>query len=96
MIPFLGMLTEVLTTAAVVWAIVRISQGEIGSAVARWIQSRHGGSPAGPDTAVELAQVRERVDTLQLQLEETQERLDFAERMLAGGRRDFAGAGPDR
>jgi hypothetical protein len=96
MTPFVGMLTEVLTTAAVVWAIVRISQEEIGSAVARWIQSRHGGIPEGPDTSAELARVRDRVDTLQLQLEEAQERLDFAERMLVSGRRDYAGAAPDR
>jgi hypothetical protein len=88
-IPVFAMLTGVLTTGAVVWALVRISQGQIGTAVARWIQSQYGHG-TDPDLAAELAEVHERVDALQRQLEETQERLDFTERLLASGRRAAA------
>jgi len=86
MIPIFGMVTGVLTTAAIAWALVRIMQGQIGTAVARWIQSHGGDASGGPELVAELSQLHERVDALQQQLEEAQERLDFAERLLASGR----------
>ena len=60
-------------------ALVGISYSPIGNAIADWV--RHGKSPlpaAEPDPAV-----YEELDHLRAELGEVQERLDFAERLLA-------------
>ncbi len=67
-------------------AAVGLLFGPIGSALAR----RIGGRPEPGDAHAEIeetrAQVRDEVDDLRNRLAEVEERLDFAERLLALGR----------
>jgi hypothetical protein len=90
LIPIFGMATGVITTGLFFWGIVQVSRSQIGTAVARWIQSHAKGDP---DLMGELLQLREQVDLMQQQLVETQERLDFTERLLTRGQRAPTGAG---
>ncbi len=48
----------------------------------RWLRLRHGGA----EVQAEIAALRNEVDALGRELAETQERLDFAERLLKGPR----------
>ena len=84
MIPIFGMLTGIVTTGCLVWGFVKISQGQVGDAVARWIGSQ-GGQFGNPELASDVAALREQVEHLEHQLVETNERLDFTERLLARG-----------
>jgi hypothetical protein len=86
------MLGGIITSGFLFWALVRISQGEIGGAVARWIASHHG--PAvSPRLEGEVASLRDRAEQLERQLADAHERIDFAERMLARGGVTAAGGG---
>jgi hypothetical protein len=76
LIPIFGMLTGTVMTGAVVWGIVQI------------VRIRTHGSQSTPELAGEVAALRDQVDSLQQQLLETQERIDFTERLLTRGRGD--------
>jgi hypothetical protein len=92
LIPIFGMVTGLAITLAGIFGFVRLAQGPVGQALARRIQ----GHPAGdPELATDVADLREQVDLLRRQLEETQERVDFAERLLSQQRpaARFPGAG---
>jgi hypothetical protein len=84
MIPLFGMVTGMVMTVAVIFGLVQLTKGPVGQALARRIQGRAADSDG--EVRVELAELRDQVDTLRGTLEETQERLDFAERMLSQGR----------
>jgi hypothetical protein len=56
---------------------VFISRGPIGHAIAKAIAGHAG------ETEVEVAELREQVTQLRLEMAEMEERLDFAERLLA-------------
>jgi hypothetical protein len=78
-----GMITGVLVISAIVWGVVEHARVKLR------------GERGNPALAGELAALREQVDLLQQQVAETQERLDFTERLLAQGRTDTAlGRGP--
>jgi hypothetical protein len=83
-IPIFGMITGIITTAAFFWGMVKVAQSPIGEALARRIQGRHGGYD--PELTAEVAALRDQVEALQGQVIETQERLDFTERLLTQGR----------
>ncbi|HMV32118.1 MAG TPA: hypothetical protein PKA50_08355 [Gemmatimonadales bacterium] len=68
-----GMLTGIITTGVIAWAIV---QG---------LRARYRGVTLSPQVEEELAALREQVDGLQQALAETQERVDFTERLLTRG-----------
>jgi hypothetical protein len=80
LIPIFGMLTGVAIIWAGVFGFVKIAQGPVGQAVARRIHGHDAGSDS--DVQAELSDLRSQVDALRRQLEETQERMDFAERLL--------------
>lgn len=61
-------------------ALIFISRSEIGKAIAHRIR---GGTDR--DTQLQLEDLRQEVATLRQELGDTQERLDFAERLLAKG-----------
>lgn len=61
--------------------LVKLAHGPLAQALAR----RIAGGADQPGSA-ELAELREQVEELRLRLADTQERLDFAERMLAASR----------
>ena len=80
LIPIFGMITGVLITGGLIYGAIRIMHSPVGIALARRIQGRHDGEDE--ETRAEVAALREQVDEVQRQLGETQERLDFAERIL--------------
>ena len=84
MIPLFGMVTGMVMTVAVIFGLVQLTKGPVGQALARRIQGR--AADGDGEVRMELAELRDQVDTLRGTLEETQERLDFAERMLSQGR----------
>ena len=84
LIPIFGMLTGMVMTVAIIFGVVQLTKGPVGQALARRIQGRAG--EADGELRTELADLRDQVDALRGTLEETQERLDFTERMLSQGR----------
>ena len=80
-IPLAGMLTGVLSVGALSWAIVRIFHGPVGQALAKRISGR----TAEPDGELvgEVLELRHQLEQLQQRMGETEERLDFSERLLA-------------
>jgi hypothetical protein len=84
LIPLFGMMTGLVITGLFFWGIVQLSRGPVGQAIGRRLQGRH--AQADPELAAEVAALRDQVDNLQHQLLETQERVDFTERLLARGR----------
>jgi hypothetical protein len=81
-IPLFGMMTGLIITGLFFWGIVQVSRGPVGQAIGRRLQGRH--AQGDPELIAEVAALRDQVDALQQQLVETQERVDFAERMLTG------------
>jgi F0F1-type ATP synthase membrane subunit b/b' len=69
---------DAIAVAALVFGIVKILTGPIGRAIADRLR---GAPPAAQDPALALE-----VDTLRTRLAEVEERLDFAERLLASAR----------
>jgi hypothetical protein len=69
-----GMITGILTTGVIIWGILQFAR------------ARHQGGRGDPELAGEVAALREQVDTMQHQLMEAQERIDFTERLLTQGR----------
>ena len=61
------------------------ARSHLGHALAERIAGRSGDSPA---LEAELRELRTEVDALRGELIETQERLDFTERMIAGGKKE--------
>jgi len=82
MIPFFGMFTGMVFIVAAAVTILRVAQGQIGQAIARRIHGRGG---ADPELQGELAELREQVTELAHRLAESEERLDFTERLLTRG-----------
>ncbi len=84
LVPVFGILAGLVSTGFLVWGFVQVAKGQIGDAVARWIGSQ-GGQFGNPELASDVAALREQVERLEHQLVETNERLDFTERLLARG-----------
>lgn len=84
MVPIFGMVTGIITTGLFFWGIVQVARSPVGQAFARRIQGRYGNSD--PELLAEVSHLRDQVDVLQQQLTETQERVDFTERLLSQGR----------
>lgn len=89
MIPLMGMLTGIVTTGLFFWGVVQMARSPIGQALARRIQGRHG-EPDG-ELLADMGAMRDQMDYLQQQLTETQDRLDFTERLLAQHRQGLLG-----
>ena len=80
LVPIYGMITGLLITLGGIFGLVRLAQGPVGQALGRRIQ---GQTAVDPDVVAEVAELREQLDQLRRQLEETQERVDFTERLLS-------------
>lgn len=89
LIPIFGMITGILTTGVFFWGMVQLARGPIGQALARRIQGRHGAADA--DLQADVLAIRDQLDFMQQQLSETQERLDFTERLLSQQRQGLLG-----
>lgn len=81
LIPVFGMLTGMVITGAVIFGFVRLMHSPVGIALARRLQGRSG--EIEDEVRGEMAWLRDQVEDVQRQLMETQERLDFAERLLS-------------
>lgn len=77
-IPILGMFTGIIVTGMVGWVVVR--------GMKMWADARQVPPGSDPDLLAAVSALRDQVDQLQHQVAETQERLDFTERLLAQGR----------
>lgn len=62
---------------------VFLARGEIGKAIAHRIR---GGAPTDEAVHAEVIELRGELEAVRRELAETQERVDFTERMLAQGR----------
>jgi len=80
LIPLAGIFTGLLITVAAIWGTVRVVHGPLGQALAHRLR---GGGTSDAELSGEVAELRDQVDSLRRQLEETQERVDFAERLLS-------------
>ena len=65
---------------------VIVSRSELGRALAHRL--RGGDATNSGELATEVRELRGEVEALRAELGETQERLDFTERMLAGGKQE--------
>ncbi len=74
-------------TFFVMIGLVFISRGEIGKAIAHAIRSSSSGAGvAAGEWRAEVAELRQELNQVRLELAETHERLDFTERLLAQSR----------
>jgi hypothetical protein len=81
LIPIFGMITGILVTGGIIYGVIRVMHSPVGIALARKIQGSHG--EADEELRAEVTYLRDQVEDVQRQLGETQERLDFAERILS-------------
>lgn len=84
LIPIFGMITGMVMTLGIIFGLVQLTRGPVGQALARRIQGR--AAETDGEVRTELAELRDQVDALRTTLEETQERLDFTERLLSQAR----------
>ncbi len=80
MVPIFGMITGLLMMAGLTFGVVKIATGPVGQALARRLQGK---TADDDELRQEMAWMREQLEDVQGQLADTQERLDFTERMLA-------------
>jgi hypothetical protein len=83
-IPIMGMLTGLVSIVVIGTVFVRVAQSAIGQALARRIQGKHG--PGDEELRGEMDELREQVIALEHRLAESEERLDFTERLLTHGK----------
>ncbi len=88
MIPIMGMVTGIFTTGLLVFCVVKVAQSQIGQALARRISGRAGAGDQ--ELREEVMELRELVSHLEQRLAEGEERIDFAERLLARGKDEAA------
>ncbi len=79
LVPIAGMVTGVMITGLVTWCFVSVFRGPVGQALGRRIGGRQ------DHLEDEVLELRDAVAGLADDLRETQERLDFTERMLSAG-----------
>lgn len=83
LIPLFGMLTGTLITVMLIFGVVKVMHGPVGTALSRRLQGRAGAEDE--ELRLEVGYLRDQVEDLGRQLAETQERVDFAERLLSRG-----------
>lgn len=79
LIPIFGMMTGIVMMTALGVTIVKVMNGPVGKALAK----RMGHSGEGDEPSPEIEAVLERVEVLEHRLFETEERLEFTERLLS-------------
>ncbi|MEZ4456614.1 MAG: hypothetical protein R2882_08715 [Gemmatimonadales bacterium] len=75
------MLTGVLVMGGLGYTLIRIFNGPVGQALARRLQGK--GGVADQELLNEVGELRHAVESMQQRLLDTEERLDFSERLLA-------------
>lgn len=82
MIPLFGMLTGIITSGLFFWGVIGVARSPIGQAFARRIQGKYG-TGSDPELLEVVSAMRDQLDAMQQQLIETQERVEFTERLLS-------------
>ncbi len=80
-IPLMGMLTGIVSMVLIAFTVVKVAQSQVGQAIARRISGKSG--PVDDELRNELLDLREQVGNLEHRLAESEERIDFTERLLA-------------
>jgi len=80
-IPIMGMLTGIVSMVLIAFTVVKVAQSQLGQALARRISGKSG--PMDDEIRNELLDLREHVGNLEQRLAESEERIDFTERLLA-------------
>ncbi|MEO8201191.1 MAG: hypothetical protein ABI679_11765 [Gemmatimonadota bacterium] len=81
LIPVFGMISGMVVTGIVIFGFIRLMHSPVGVALGRRLQGRAG--ELDDEVRGDVAWLREQVEEVQRQLSETQERLDFTERLLS-------------
>ncbi len=80
-VPVFGMITGIFVTGSVIFGFIRLMHSPVGIALARRLQGHS--ADLNEELRSEVAWLRDQVEDVQRQLGETQERMDFAERLLS-------------
>ena len=80
-IPLMGMLTGMVTMVLIAITVVKVAQGQIGQAIARRLSGK--GAATDDELRTEVLDLREHVVSLEQRLAESEERIDFTERLLS-------------
>ena len=80
-IPIMGMLTGIVSMVLIAVTVIKVAQSQVGQAIARRISGKSG--PMDDEMRNELLDLREHVGHLEQRLAESEERIDFTERLLA-------------
>ena len=80
MIPLMGMFTGMVSMVLIAFTVIKVAQSQVGQAIARRISGKTG--PADDEIRNELLDLREHVGSLEQRLAESEERIDFTERLL--------------
>ena len=80
-IPIMGMLTGIVSMVLIAFVVVRVTQSQVGQAIARRISGRSGVNDE--ELRNEVLDLREHLANLENRLAENEERIDFTERLLA-------------
>ena len=83
-IPIMGMATGIISMVLIAVTVIKVSQSQIGQALARRILGKSGSGE--PELRDELLELRDQVAQLENRLAENEERLDFTERLLSRGK----------
>jgi len=83
-VPIMGMITGIITTALFFWGVVKVAQSPVGAAFAKRIQGHH--ADPDPGLASDVAELQEQLETVRRELADVHERLDLTERILAQSR----------
>lgn len=81
MIPIMGMFTGIVSMVLIAFTVIKVAQSQVGQALARRISGKSG--PGDEEMRNELLDLRDHVGTLEQRLAESEERIDFTERLLA-------------
>ena len=80
LVPLAAMATSIMCAGILTWGFVRVFRGPLGEALGRRIS---GGADHSDHLEDEIIELRDAVTGLADELRETNERLDFTERLLA-------------
>lgn len=80
-IPVMGMVTGMVSMVLIAIVVIKVAHSQVGQAIARRLSGKAGA--ADTELRGELLDMKEQVADLEHRLGETEERLDFAERLLA-------------
>jgi hypothetical protein len=80
-VPIMGMVTGIVSMVLIAVTVIKVAQSQIGQAIARRLSGK--GGAVDEELRTEVLDLREHVALLEQRLAESEERIDFTERLLA-------------